>query len=157
VTSRHYDQRHLLLRSYIYRNSLDLNYSRTLTNFQSKHNKTAFAYKMATYGTVPFSLFILCRMQTIYCCCFVLCCSINLCQSEQDCHSLACCFCSWHLDLHPMNLTCMSGIRTCVPKMNFLGQVMDLMYTYMQTYKPKPDKYIAGRSLRGSPLRRRRW
>jgi len=43
-----------------------VNYSHFLSNFPSTHNKTAFVYRMAAYGTVPFSRIILCRMQAIY-------------------------------------------------------------------------------------------
>jgi len=46
--------------------STDLNYSHFLPNFPSRHNKTAFVYRMATYGTVPFSLIIVCRIPAIF-------------------------------------------------------------------------------------------
>jgi len=67
VASCHYDGRYLLLSSYIKRSSfIRLQLFTFLHNFVITHNKTAFVYKMATYGSVPFSLVILCHMQAIY-------------------------------------------------------------------------------------------
>jgi len=45
--------------------SLDLSYLQFLSNVPSTHNKTACVDRMAAYGTVPFSVIILCRMQAI--------------------------------------------------------------------------------------------